>query len=105
MTDPAMTHLVLHGDDLAGEVDPRRAAAAPDGLLAAFAAYDDLAARFDVIISEGAGSPAEINLLDHDIVNLPLARRAHALLRKRKHKPDLRQVSARMLYELARPML
>ncbi|HEY1828656.1 MAG TPA: cobyric acid synthase [Acidimicrobiales bacterium] len=32
--------------------------------------------RFDVVICEGAGSPAEINLLDNDIVNLGLARRA-----------------------------
>jgi adenosylcobyric acid synthase len=32
--------------------------------------------RFDVVICEGAGSPAEINLLDGDIVNLPLARAA-----------------------------
>jgi len=40
----------------------------------AFAAYDDLAARFDVIIAEGAGSPAEINLRDGDYVNLGLAR-------------------------------
>ena len=30
--------------------------------------------EFDVVVCEGAGSPAEINLLDHDIVNLPLAR-------------------------------
>jgi adenosylcobyric acid synthase len=41
-----------------------------DGALA------DLRRRFDVVICEGAGSPAEINLLDHDIVNLGLARRA-----------------------------
>lgn len=32
--------------------------------------------RFDVVICEGAGSPAEINLLDRDLVNLPLARDA-----------------------------
>ncbi len=32
--------------------------------------------RFDVVLVEGAGSPAEINLLEHDIVNLRLARRA-----------------------------
>ncbi len=37
---------------------------------------DDLRSRFDVVVVEGAGSPAEINLLDHDIVNLGLARRA-----------------------------
>ncbi|HET6950695.1 MAG TPA: cobyric acid synthase, partial [Acidimicrobiales bacterium] len=32
--------------------------------------------RFDVVVCEGAGSPAEINLLDRDLVNLPLAREA-----------------------------
>jgi adenosylcobyric acid synthase len=36
----------------------------------------DLRSRFDVVLCEGAGSPAEINLLDHDIVNLSLAVRA-----------------------------
>jgi adenosylcobyric acid synthase len=39
-------------------------------------ALADLRRRFDVVICEGAGSPAEINLLDGDIVNLPLARAA-----------------------------
>jgi adenosylcobyric acid synthase len=42
---------------------------------AAYAAYEELAARFEVIISEGAGSPAEINLRAGDYVNLGLARR------------------------------
>jgi adenosylcobyric acid synthase len=42
---------------------------------AAFAAYEDLAGRFEMIISEGAGSPAEINLRGGDYVNLGLARR------------------------------
>jgi adenosylcobyric acid synthase len=41
---------------------------------AAFAAYDELADRFEVIICEGAGSPAEINLRAGDYVNLGLAR-------------------------------
>ncbi|HEY2998986.1 MAG TPA: cobyric acid synthase [Acidimicrobiales bacterium] len=40
------------------------------------AALADLRARFDVVVCEGAGSPAEINLLDGDLVNLPLARAA-----------------------------
>ena len=33
--------------------------------------------RFDVVICEGAGSPAEINLRDRDITNMGLARRAN----------------------------
>jgi adenosylcobyric acid synthase len=39
-------------------------------------ALSDLRQRFDVIICEGAGSPAEINLVDHDIVNLRVAHAA-----------------------------
>ncbi len=41
-------------------------------------AFDDLAARHDLIIMEGAGSPAEINLWDRDIVNMPMAEYAEA---------------------------
>ena len=33
----------------------------------------DLRSRFDVVVCEGAGSPTEINLIDHDIVNLRIA--------------------------------
>jgi adenosylcobyric acid synthase len=43
---------------------------------AAHAAYDDLASRFEVIVAEGAGSPAEINLRAGDYVNMGLARHA-----------------------------
>jgi len=43
---------------------------------AAHAAFDDLAARFDVVVAEGAGSPAEINLRSGDYVNMGLARHA-----------------------------
>jgi adenosylcobyric acid synthase len=39
-------------------------------------ALADVRSRYDVVICEGAGSPAEINLLDRDIVNLPLAEAA-----------------------------
>ena len=43
-------------------------------LAAVLDAYDDLRSRFDVVICEGAGSPAEINLRRNDIVNMGLAR-------------------------------
>jgi adenosylcobyric acid synthase len=35
-------------------------------------AYHDLASRFDVIVIEGAGSVSELNLRQHDLVNLNL---------------------------------
>lgn len=40
----------------------------------AFAAFDDLRSRFDLVVAEGAGSPAEINLRASDYVNMGLAR-------------------------------
>ena len=36
-------------------------------------AYNHLAERFDILVVEGAGSPAEINLRENDIVNMGLA--------------------------------
>jgi cobyric acid synthase CobQ/L-threonine-O-3-phosphate decarboxylase len=40
--------------------------------------YDSLAAEYDAVVLEGAGSPAEVNLKAHDIVNLKMARYANA---------------------------
>jgi adenosylcobyric acid synthase len=36
--------------------------------------YDALKADYDIVVIEGAGSPAEINLKDNDIVNMGMAR-------------------------------
>jgi len=41
-------------------------------------ALDDLRADYDVVVIEGAGSPAEINLHASDIVNMRVARHAQA---------------------------
>lgn len=37
------------------------------------AAFDELAARYQVVVIEGAGSPAEINLMEGDFVNMGMA--------------------------------
>jgi adenosylcobyric acid synthase len=54
--------------------DYQRAKPALSGLIRQQLA--DLRGRFDVVLCEGAGSPAEINLLDGDIVNLRVASEA-----------------------------
>jgi adenosylcobyric acid synthase len=49
-----------------------------DNLKTAIEAYESLAAEYDAIIIEGAGSPAEINLHKTDIVNMRTAEFADA---------------------------
>lgn len=67
------SHVVVLGRP-AGEVDARDFAEGRRHLAAtAYAAFDDLSARFDVVVAEGAGSPTEINLRASDYVNLGLA--------------------------------
>jgi adenosylcobyric acid synthase len=41
-------------------------------------AYQDLSSRFDTIVIEGAGSVTELNLREHDLVNLGLVTRIRA---------------------------
>jgi len=50
----------------------------PTAFEAAKRAYDSLAEEFDAVILEGAGSPAEVNLKSHDMVNMAMAAYAHA---------------------------
>ncbi len=41
-------------------------------------ALDSLRSQYDIVVIEGAGSPAEINLKEHEIVNMRVARHANA---------------------------
>jgi adenosylcobyric acid synthase len=67
------SHLVVNGR-AAGDIDAADYAGDRSALLrVAVDAYQDLARRYDVIVAEGAGSPAEINLRGSDVANLGLA--------------------------------
>ena len=75
-TGAATSQVVVLGRPVA-DVDPRRYHLTVDELWpVVLDALADLRARFDVVLLEGAGGAAEINLLDRDLVNLPLAQRA-----------------------------
>lgn len=50
----------------------------PAAFEAAKQAYDSLASEADVVVVEGAGSPAEVNLRHHDIANMAVADYAKA---------------------------
>ena len=70
------SHVVLMGEP-SGHLDASSFAGARPRLAeTAYAAFDDLAGRYDVVVCEGAGSPAEINLREHDFVNMGLAQHA-----------------------------
>ena len=64
----------VRGDMPAQEYFRHKKALIPDILRA----YDSLAEKFDVVVIEGAGSPAEINLKADDIVNMGLAKLVNA---------------------------
>jgi adenosylcobyric acid synthase len=71
----AASHVVVMGRPTGVQEAARYQATKNDLVGIVDEALADLRRRFDVVILEGAGSPAEINLLDNDIVNLGVARR------------------------------
>ncbi|WP_212826739.1 cobyric acid synthase [Catellatospora sp. TT07R-123] len=68
------SQVVLLGQavDTIDAADFRRLKTAMSG--AAYTAFDELSREYDVVVCEGAGSPTEINLREHDYVNMGLAR-------------------------------
>ncbi len=70
------SHVVVMGRP-AGEISSRDFVDGRGHLAAAaYDAFDDLSSRHDLVVAEGAGSPAEINLRASDYVNMGLARHA-----------------------------
>ncbi|HWB72260.1 MAG TPA: cobyric acid synthase, partial [Egibacteraceae bacterium] len=70
------SHVVVLGHP-AGRADARSYLRRRSGLLSvACEALSSLRSRYDVVVCEGAGSPAEVNLRAHDLANLGLARAA-----------------------------
>ena len=64
----------VYGNLSAGEYFKRKTTFIPDILKA----YELLANQYDIIVIEGAGSPAEINLKSEDIVNMGFAKMVDA---------------------------
>lgn len=72
-TGERTSQVVVFGEPWAHMTAAEYHATKPQLFDAVLDALRDLRNRFDVVVCEGAGSPAEINLLDHDIVNLRVA--------------------------------
>jgi adenosylcobyric acid synthase len=75
MTSQVIVHGKIWGRLSAAEYHQRRV---EELLPIVRESYTKLAAENDVIVLEGAGSPAEINLKQHDIVNMRMAELANA---------------------------
>ena len=72
------SQIILNGKPVANMTVEEYIRFKPKAFAAARHAYDSLASEHDVIILEGAGSPAEVNLKHDDIVNMRMARYAAA---------------------------
>ena len=75
------SQVILHGKPI-GNKDAydywRRGSSEIDFRTEVCKAYDHLASKFNPIVMEGAGSIAEINLKDRDLVNMSMAQHARA---------------------------
>ena len=75
-TSDTGSQVVLNGRPVADMTARQYHEHQPRLLEAVLSSLAGLRSRFDVVVAEGAGSPAEINLLHHDIVNLRVAHEA-----------------------------
>jgi adenosylcobyric acid synthase len=75
MTSQVVVHGRIWGKLTASDYHRRRV---EELMPAVSESYEALAAQYEVVILEGAGSPAEINLKQHDIVNMRMADLADA---------------------------
>ncbi len=77
-TGDAHSQVILNGEIFANIPASEYYRRKPEFLPHIRRAYDTLCGKYDLIVIEGAGSPAEINLADNDIVNMGVARMADA---------------------------
>ena len=77
-TNDTGSQVIVNGEVL-GTMSAREYFAYKKNLIpAVMEAYNRLDQEYDIIVLEGAGSPAEINLKTEDIVNMGMAKMAHA---------------------------
>lgn len=76
--EPGGAQVVVHGQRWATLSPAAYYARRAELWAAVVAAYRRLAAGVDVVVLEGAGCPAEPNLMVHDLANMPVARLARA---------------------------
>lgn len=70
------SEIILNGRVFAQDTRDYRAFTQTEGINAIRQALRHIAANFEAVIIEGAGSPAEVNLNDWEIVNMRIAREA-----------------------------
>ena len=70
--------VIVHGRPVGHMTVEKYVAFKPKALEAALESLDRLVSQYDIVVLEGAGSPAEVNLKSHDIVNMRMAEAAGA---------------------------